>query len=173
MNLSFSQKPADKKQGQGLFSSKPKAPELDSVSVNNQLNNISLRLRVLEERYTNLRRKLQVIEQNMLNGHRQLKDDTKVIDSELTESKRDIAEINNRTRQIILELRNCAQKEEMSIVKKYVEMWEPVNFVTSSQVEKIVREEIEAYFAQNKSANKQVISQGKSASSQKNDKLYK
>ena len=130
-----------------LFASKPKEPGVDVTEINNQMNNLSLRLRVLEERYTNMRRKTQMIEQNMLSNQKTLKDDIKLIDSDMTELKREVIEMNNKFRQLIMELRNCAQKEEVNLVKKYVEMWEPVNFVSANQVEKIVKEEIEQYMA--------------------------
>jgi hypothetical protein len=51
--------------------------------------------------------------------------------------------MENRIIMIIKELRMSAKKEEVDGLKKYVELWEPVKFVTQNQVEKIVEEKVE------------------------------
>ncbi|MFH1316824.1 MAG: hypothetical protein ABII01_04860 [Candidatus Woesearchaeota archaeon] len=138
------------KKSLNLFGSKPKELAIDPEAVNNQLNNVSLRLRVLEERYTNLRRKTQVIEQNMLNAHKQIKEEIKMNNSDMTDMKRDIKDIKNKMRQIVLELKNCALKEDLNVLRKYVEMWEPINFVTQNQAEKMIQEAIDEQLGNNK-----------------------
>ena len=47
-------------------------PDTVLVNFNNQINDVSRRLRILEERYTNIRRKGQVVEQNMLSENKKV-----------------------------------------------------------------------------------------------------
>ncbi|MFH1053604.1 MAG: hypothetical protein V1740_04285 [Candidatus Woesearchaeota archaeon] len=149
-NTGASQSTHKEKKQLNLFGPKPKEVAIDPEAVNNQLNNVSLRLRVLEERYTNIRRKTQVIEQNMLNAHKQIKEEIKMNGSDMTDMKREIIDIKNKIRQIVLELKNCALKEDLSVLRKYVEMWEPINFITQNQAEKMIQEAIDEQLGNNK-----------------------
>lgn len=126
-----------------LFGSKPKEAGIDVAGINSQLNNLSMRMRVIEERYNNMRKKEQVIEQNMLSGNKHLREEIKLIDSDITDLKRKILELNSKTNQIILELRNCAMKQDVEVLRKYIDIWQPVNFVTQGQVEKMINDAIE------------------------------
>ena len=66
--------------------------------------------------------------------------DIKAIDSEMTEIKHSITEIEDRIITIIKELKLTAKKEDVGVMKRYVELWDPMRFVTRETVEKIVKE---------------------------------
>ena len=128
----------------GLFGGAPKGQEGPTLSyVVQQLTSVTTRLRVLEDRYMNSRRKMQLVEQNMLANHKKALDEIKLVKSEIDDLKHTIAEMQNRIVMLIKELRMGAKKEEVDTLKKYVELWEPVKFVTQGQVENIVRDIVE------------------------------
>ena len=102
------------------------------------------RLRMNEERSAEARKKMIVIEQNMLNNHKRAMSEIKTLQSEVSELKRTMHEIEDRMIMIIKELRMTARKEDIDITKKYVELWNPVRFVTRDQVERIVDEKVKA-----------------------------
>lgn len=108
-------------------------------SFGREMSNTSSRLRMLEERITGLRRKLQVIEQNMVTLHRGLNDEVKAAKDEMQGLRNDVTEIKNTLQMIVSELSSFAKREELRTVQKYLTYWEPVKFVTEEQVEKIVR----------------------------------
>ena len=58
-------------------------------AVVDQLTSVSRRLRVLEERYSNLDRRIQMSEQNMLNNHRSLNTELKTTASDVSDLKKD------------------------------------------------------------------------------------
>jgi len=103
---------------------------------------LSRRLRVLEEQYTNIRRKVQVTDQNMLSYHKKNISENKALTMELNEIRHMIDEIQNNILLIIKELKLCAKKEDVNVLQRYINMWEPVNFVTRKEVEKIVEDVI-------------------------------
>ena len=107
--------------------------------IRDEMVNIDRRLRVLEEGLTNMRRRFQVTEQNMLSKNRHFSTEIKTINSEINELKKEIMEIKERMLMMIKELQECAKKEEVKVLEKYINMWEPVNFVTKKDVEDIVR----------------------------------
>lgn len=119
---------------------KPKPLGIDISSLTEEIRNLSRRLRIIEERYTNLRTKQQVIEQNMLSRHKQVTTEIKTTNSDMHELKTEITEIKDRLLLIIKELRECAKKEEVKVLEKYINLWDPVNFITRNEIEGIVRE---------------------------------
>ena len=115
-----------------------------SVSfLSQELTNLSTRMRVLEERNSNMKKKQEIVEHNMLSHRKQYSQEVELLKEEIDEIRRQIKEIESRIIMIIKELRMSANKEDVDGLKKYVELWEPVKFVTQNQVEKIVEEKIE------------------------------
>lgn len=119
----------------------PQGPSISDLL--ESINSISRRLRVIEERYSNLISKNQLTDQNMLANHKKLRTEIKAISQEITEIKSDLTHLNETSNLIIQELRECARKEDVEVLDKYLKLWEPVRFVTQSQVEKIVRDVID------------------------------
>jgi len=116
-------------------------PSIDNINaLSSELSLVGRRVRVLEERYNTLRRKSQVTEQNMVTTNKKLMTDIKTLTTEMNEIKKEIEGIKGTLRQIIEELKKNAKKEEVKILEKYVNLWEPIKFVTRNEVEKIVTE---------------------------------
>ena len=150
MELSFGHKtPAgpghdahsEDKKGSGLFGGKKKEePQLHLGEIQEQVMTVTRRLRVMDEQQTNLRRKLQMVEQNMLSNNKRLGQEIKNVNAEIVDVKRMVAEIENKILLIIKEIKESARKEDVDVLQKYVNMWEPVNFVTRDEVEKMLEE---------------------------------
>jgi hypothetical protein len=124
----------------GLF----KKSNQDEVGpIYNELNSLSARARIAEERYTNLRKKTQLIEQNMLSNQRSINIEIKTTNSEMNDIKREFQDIKTRIKLIGNELQSFAKRDELKVVERYVNLWEPLKFVTLSQVEDTVRRILE------------------------------
>lgn len=100
----------------------------------------SRRLKILEERYTNLKSRLQLIDQNMLLNNKKTTTDFKIINSDISELKNKVNDINEIINLIIKELKNTSSKEDVEVLQKYINLWEPVNFVTRKEVEKLIND---------------------------------
>ena len=124
----------------GLFGSSAKQPPFDMSIISNEVANIGRRMRTLEERTSNLIRKSQIAEQNMLMNNKKVVTEIKTINADINELKKGLDEIREHLRQVVEELKRCAKKEEIKIVQKYVDMWEPVRFVTRNEVEHIIQD---------------------------------
>lgn len=132
--------PKPKPQGGGFFHKAPQGPGFDINHVLGEVTNLGTRMRILEERYINLRRKSQLEEQNMLMTHKKFSTENKAITSEINEIRRDIDKLKNDIKLIIKELRECAQKDDIQVLQRYINLWEPVNFVTKGEVEHIIED---------------------------------
>jgi predicted nucleic acid-binding Zn-ribbon protein len=104
---------------------------------------MSRRVKILEERYTNIRSKFQVTEQNMINKNKNFFSEIKTLNLEITEIKKEMNEIKDRMVSLLKELEAFAKKENVDILKKYIDLWNPVSFVTKNEIEAIVREVID------------------------------
>jgi len=132
-----------KQEHKGLFGGGEKPKTEDTGKISEQLINIDNRLRVIEERTSNLQRRYMVNEQNMLSSNKKFSSELKTINMDINEIKKETNQIRIKTLQVIEELKKCARKEEVTIIKRYVDMWEPINFVTRNEVEKIIKEIIQ------------------------------
>lgn len=115
-------------------------------TISEDVSNIGRRLRVLEEGFTNLRRTLQVTEQNMLEKNKIFSTDIRTLTSDINEIRKEISEIKEKIVDMVKELEESAKKEEVKILEKYINFWSPVKFITQNEVEEIVKEMVKNEF---------------------------
>ena len=132
----------EEKHGSSLFKSSPKK-EISSPNYSPDIISLGRRVRILEEKHISTRNKIELIEQNMLNRHKNISTEVKTIDSDIMEIKRDVSEIKDRLLMLIKEFQMTAKQEEVAVLKKYIDMWEPIRFVTRNEVRDIIKEVIE------------------------------
>ncbi len=111
-------------------------PEQDSSSVMNEL--IS-RLRILERNQQTSRERLLVINQNMVEEYKNMLEEIKGINKEVKETKEDILKIQETLKKIIDEMGSFARTENLKVLEKYINMWNPMNFVTEEEVLKLIK----------------------------------
>jgi hypothetical protein len=126
----------------GLFAAKTPPPPPDTSGMTEQINAMAARVRIGEERYGELRKKMLLVEQNMLSNHKKAMTEIKTMQTDLMEVKRTIQAVEDRIITIIKEIRLTARKEDIDVMKRYLELWDPVKFVTHEQVDKIVDEKL-------------------------------
>lgn len=123
-----------------MFGQKP-LMEADT-SMQQDVTMLTTRLRVAEERYSDLRRKLQLIEQNMLGHQKKALMDAKNAQTDLMEMKKTLRVVEDRVVMAIKELQLTARKEDVDVLKRYIEMWDPIRFVSHDQVDKLIDEKL-------------------------------
>lgn len=119
---------------------KPIEPTPEMLQLMDQMNVAMRRLRMLEERNSNLGRRDQLTDQNMLANQKKVSTEIKSINLEIGEIKAELAKLKDTLGLVIQELKECAKKEDIAVLDKYLKLWEPVKFVTQNQVERIVKE---------------------------------
>ena len=98
------------------------------------------RIRVLESKYSYLRDRMVLINENLVNEYKKLNQEIKVVDSELKDLKNDIFEIKEALRHVLGEMKNFARKEHFQVLEKYINMWNPFNFVTEEEVLELIKQ---------------------------------
>ena len=96
-------------------------------------------VKVLEEKIANLDRKIELIEDNILKVNKKQNIDIKAMGAKMNEMEKDISLIKKRVVEMAADLKNFARREQVQTLQKYVDYWEPVNFVTRHEVEDLLR----------------------------------
>ena len=117
------------------------APDFSGVTAD--VNTLSRRLRLLEEGFTNLRRFFQVTEENMIAKNKHFSAEIKTLTSDIMEIRKEIQEVRDKLMLVIRELQTFARKEEVKVLEKYINLWNPIKFVTQNEVEQIINEFLE------------------------------
>jgi len=107
---------------------------------NTEFLDVNRKVKIVEGNIGNLRRKILINEQNDLMRHKKAMQEQKNIVVEFTEIKKEIDDLKKTLRDIIDELRNLAKREDVDVLKRYMELWNPVNFVTENYVQKLIDE---------------------------------
>lgn len=96
-------------------------------------------LKVLEERYSNIRKKIQMTDQNLLEFEKSMKSDLRSLNQDLLDIKRSVSEINENLTLMSSELAKAVKQSEFRVLEKYVDMWQPMNFVTKDEFNKLFK----------------------------------
>jgi hypothetical protein len=115
--------------------------------VTKDVNTIGTNLRILEERYSLMRNKSQVTEESMIELERGMSKDIKSINDDITELKHQLKDIIDKLRLIDAEMKNLTKREEFKVLEHYLDMWQPMGFVTRAELDRMI--------AQKKAENEQ------------------
>ena len=125
------------------FGHQPQQEMPDVSGMTTDINTLSRRLRLLEEGFTNLRRFFQVTEENIITKNKYYSAEIKTLTSDISEIRKEIQELKDKFFLIIKELQTVARKEEVKVLEKYINLWNPIKFVTQNEVEQIINEVLE------------------------------
>jgi hypothetical protein len=104
------------------------------------LNNLNTRVRILEGRYNLTRERMLVINQNLIDHYKSLQGEIKAINEDLQEIKETLESIRNTLKNVIKEMHHFARKDQLKVLEKYINMWNPINFVTEEEVINLIKE---------------------------------
>ena len=92
----------------------------------------------LESKANNLLREVDVLKNDFIKRANKLNKDFKTLSDDLLEIRHEQEKMNQKMTLIINELKQTAGGEEVAILKKYIEFWNPLNFVTQRDLEKAI-----------------------------------
>lgn len=101
------------------------------------------RVRILEEKFNNLQKKISLMDKVSLDNHKENKNTITNINSEIYSIQRGIGKIKDNIHIIVSDLKETAKLNDVEELEKYVDMWQPCNFVTSNDVNAIVKRIVE------------------------------
>ena len=85
-------------------------------------------MRILEERYLNLRKKTQVTEHNVLEAEKTFDDEIKSLRSDMLGVKSSMNELFEKLEIMEAEINNAVKRHEFRELDTYVSFWQPIKF---------------------------------------------
>ncbi len=110
--------------------------------INTKVNDIATRLKILEERYMTLKKKSQLGEQNIVEAQKDHFEELQILNENLMETKHAIRDITEKVSLLSQEVSNFATKNDLTVLQRYVEFWEPMDFVTRKEVNAFLRKKL-------------------------------
>ncbi len=111
----------------------------------------------LEGKVNNLLRELEVLKNDFVAKNNRLVKEIKVLDDELVGLKHEHEQTLRKMDLILKELKRTAGAEELAVLKKYIDFWNPMHFVTQRDLERAIDARLEL----TKEINKPALSQKK------------
>jgi predicted nucleic acid-binding Zn-ribbon protein len=103
-----------------------------------QITGLATRLKLVEERYTNLARRNQLTEGSLLGFERDSKTELRVLSKQLSDLRKRISEINSKLDAITGELGTVVRKHEFNTVERYIDLWQPMDFVSRDEARRLI-----------------------------------
>ena len=118
-----------------------KAPDLSPTS---GFDNAKLYVWIkgLESKVNNLLREVDVLKNDFITRANKLNRDFKTLNDDMVELRHQQQKMDQKMVLIIKELKQTAGIEEVMTLKKYVEFWNPLNFVTQRDLERVVENKL-------------------------------
>ena len=122
-----------------------RAPQetIDFNGITSDVNTLSRRLRLMEQGVTNLRRFFQVTEENIIAKNKHFSAEIKTLSSDIIEIRKEMQDLKDKLIMVIRELQTFSRKEEVKVLEKYINLWNPIRFVSQNEVEQIINEILE------------------------------
>lgn len=103
---------------------------------------IGARIRVLENKYHTVNEHLLVINQNMIEEYKGLVSEIRVMNEEMKILKQDLFALKEAIMKMVKEMEIFARKDELKVLEKYINLWNPVDFVTENEFDKKLEEKL-------------------------------
>jgi hypothetical protein len=68
------------------------------------------------------------------------------VQEQTDELKKQLDDVVEKMKIDVRELKECAKHSDIEVLQKYINIWQPINFVTRETVSKLVRDEVESQF---------------------------
>ena len=98
------------------------------------------RMRSLEGKYNLLRDRALIINQNMITQYQRTNAEIKAIEEDIQEVKHTLFQIKETLKHLVREMEGFSRKEDMKVLEKYINLWNPMNFVSAEEVKRLIEE---------------------------------
>ena len=100
------------------------------------LSDIVNRIRALESKYNVLGERLLIVNENMISQFKKNKTESKAVSQEVKEIKAELFQIRESFMDLTKQMEFFATKENIKVLEKYINLWDPFKFITEKDFEK-------------------------------------
>ncbi len=116
-------------------------PELEELQnkVSSSVLDIASRLKLVEQRIESLRGHLELLDGSLIEKHKSVISELRDTEDGTRSLRADIDGLKELSERIAKRMEALASKEEVKVLERYVELWQPLQFVTRAEVKTIVQ----------------------------------
>jgi len=112
--------------------------ESTQENTNTTINDLNTRVRILEGKYNITRERMFSVNQNTIDHYKKITSDITLINDDLKDLKENIDLLKKTIKSLIKELNLFARKDQVKILEKYINLWNPLNFITEEEVLELI-----------------------------------
>ncbi len=116
------------------------APDPILIAIQEQVKTMLDTVRNIEARVTTMDKKIHIIETNLLDFKKKSNSEVKTIHTSILNNEKEISLVSKNVMKITADLNNFARVEEVGTIRKYLELWKPINFVTYNELDNVLDE---------------------------------
>ncbi len=116
---------------------KEQQPELEAF-----FTQLLQRINEIEEKEKANKNKIELLTNSTINRNKKVDEEIRVIRDELKRLGDEIEKIKQRIDYMLAEMPNLVRKEDLSIIERFIKMWEPLKFVTKEDVERAIEKRL-------------------------------
>lgn len=107
----------------------------------NVILNVVERQKDLESSMDNLKEKIELIDNNSVKNFKKYYNDMKSLRQDINQVKQDLESLTEQNKKISRQLQLMANKEDVTKLERYIDLWNPMDFVTREEMDEF-REKI-------------------------------
>jgi len=105
--------------------------------VSEKIADLSSRVRLLEERYEQVRERGKATDQNLLRKSNELKEMIEELKVELDELHKAMKEMKETVKHLVKDMSITAKIQDLKVLEKYVDLFDPTRFITRKEAEEL------------------------------------
>src|SRR3989344_9392018 len=98
----------------------------------------------LESKLNNLLREVDLLKNDFIRKNQDVRKEVKALGEDMWAMKHEQTKTLEKMDLVIKELKQTAGMEEVQTIKKYLDLWNPLHFVTQRDVERVVEQSLRA-----------------------------
>ena len=110
----------------------------DKESDREKLGSIASTMRILEDRYSTMRKKLQLTDNSLLEAQREFEKERELLEEEIIECKQRITSLEEELDDLKKHIVNAVSKQDFRRLRKYIEYWDISSFLTREEAETLL-----------------------------------
>ena len=120
----------------------------------NTASEVGNKLRNLESKNNLLAENLLAVSQNTIEEYKRINKEIELINKEVRGLKAELFSLKQILKNFLSEIDFFAKKTDIKVLEKYINLWNPIEFVREEEVEKIVEEKIKSMKKGDKTATR-------------------
>src|SRR3989344_3267063 len=108
----------------------------------NVVSDINSKFRNLESKNNMLAENLLVVNQNTIEEYKRIYKEIEIINTDIKSLREDLFNLKQTLKGFLNEVDFFAKKNDIKVLEKYINLWNPIEFVKENDVDKLIEEKL-------------------------------